>query len=501
MAKPGVTLLLLAVAAPAMQGAVIRGLVVENRTGYSVSHATVTLQPIPSAGQAPRTARTSDSGEFAFGNVSPGAYLLKASRRGFMPMEYGQKRWNSAGVALVIESDDPVTVRLPLTRYSSITGTVRDSNEVGIPDQDVAAYTNTEPPRFVTRARSDDRGVFRIYGLEPGTFMVRTTGGIDDDLSYLPTFSRQTLRVEDARPVVVFPDEDATDGDVRPIPGKLFDLSGSVAVPNQPAFTVVVTLASDMGRTVSNGPVFHFPALAPGHYEIYAEAKAGSRVLGGYTEVLVERNMAEFALPMSEVRDSQFVIEGTGAAVSATGFLRRRDLAGVGPAEPVILTNGVGRVQISPGRWEFLATPPSGYYVSRFSGSRNNTARPDGWNEIALGGGVLGTSGRFTITLSNSPGGIHGLVKSAGEPAASAPVFLEAWDAVTRARVVETRQTRADRRGNYRFENLPPGDYRVLSTYDYAAPDSGAFDAARAQQVRIESGTNLQLDLELDGIP
>jgi hypothetical protein len=69
MAKPAITLLLLALAAPAMPAAVIRGLVVENRTGYSVSRATVTLQPIPSAGQAPRTARTGDAGEFAFGNV------------------------------------------------------------------------------------------------------------------------------------------------------------------------------------------------------------------------------------------------------------------------------------------------------------------------------------------------------------------------------------------------------------------------------------------------
>ena len=492
MAKPAITLLPFALAAPAMHAAVIRGLVVENRTGYSLSRATVTLQPIPSAGQAPRAVRTGDSGEFAFGNVGAGAYLIKASRRGFMPMEYGQKRWNSAGVALVIESDDPVTVRLPLTRFSSITGTVRDSNEVGIPDQDVAAYTSTEPPRFVTRARSDDRGVFRISGLEPGTWLVRTTGGIDDDRSYLPTFSRQTLRVEDARPIVVYPDEDATDGDVRPIAGKLFDLSGSVALPNQPAFTVVVTLASDMGRTVGNGPAFHFSALAPGHYEIYAEAKAGSRVFGGYTEVLVERDMANFALPMNEVRESQFVLEGAGAAVSTTAFLRRKDLAGVGPAEPVIL-NGVGRAQISPGRWEFLATPPSGYYVSRFSGSRNNTARPDGWNDIA------GVPGRFTITLSNSPGGIHGIVKRAGEPAASAPVFLETWDPVTRKRVVDLRETRADMRGNYRFESLPPGDYRVLSTYDYAAPDSGAFDAARSQQVHVESSNNLQVELELEG--
>jgi hypothetical protein len=217
--------------------------------------------------------------------------------------------------------------------------------------------------------------------------------------------------------------------------------------------------------------------------------------MGGYTEILIDREMANFTLPMSEVRESQFVLEGAGAGVSTTGFLRRKDLAGVGPGEPLNLS-GVTRVQLFPGRWEFLATPPDGYYVSHFSGSRNNTARPDGWNDI-----VGGTSGRFTITLSSSPGGIHGLVKSSGAPFAAAPVFLETWDPVTRGRLLDLRQTRSDMRGNYRFESLAPGDYRVLSTYEYAAPDSAAFDAARAQAVRIEPSTNLQVDLDLDGLP
>jgi hypothetical protein len=56
-------------------------------------------------------------------------------------------------------------------------------------------------------------------------------------------------------------------------------------------------------------------------------------------------------------------------------------------------------------------------------------------------------------------------------------------------------------RGNYRFDGLPPGDYRVLSTYEYASPDSNAFDIAQASSLRIESSTNPQVDLALYGIP
>jgi hypothetical protein len=490
-----------------LPAAVIRGTVVEKRTGYGLSRATITLEPINAPGQAPSTAHAGETGVFEFDNVAAGSYLIRATARGFLPMEYGQQRWNSAGRAVVLDRDTALALYLPLARFSGIVGVVRDSNEVGIPDQEVAAYTNTQPPQYVARFKSDDRGVFRIGGLDPGSYLVRTTGGLDEDRGYLPTFARQTLRVEEARPVEAYLDEDTSDGDVRPIPGRLFDLSGSVSVPSQPPYQVTVTLASDMGRVISQGPVFHFPALAPGRYEIYAEAKAistrgvnafAAKTMGGYAEITMERDLTNYALPMTEVRDSQFVLEGAGSGVSTKGSLRRLDLAGVGPAVPVML-KGVAGVPIFPGRWEFLASPPDGYYVSRFLGARNNNAnaRPEGWNELLVNFGYS----RFTIGLSSGAASLHGMVKSGNAPAVSAPVFLEEWDPVTRQRVVELRTARTDAHGNYSFMGLAPGDYRVLATYDYASPDSRAFDVSAPQSVRLEVNTGPQVDLELSGGP
>ncbi len=259
MSKPSLAAILFGVAAvflqvPAAPAAVIRGIVVEKSTGYSLAHASITLQPV-SVGRsdAARSGSTNDSGQFEFDDLAAGAYVLEGfPARILLPGEYGQKRWNSAGTAIVLENADATfTARLPLARYGSITGTVRDANEVGLPDQEIAAYTNTQPPRFVVRAQSDERGIFRIPGLEPGGYLIRTTGNYDGDRSYLPTFSRQTLRVEEARAVTVYPDEDANDGDVRPIAGRLFDISGSAApIPASPyGFTVTVTLASDMRQS------------------------------------------------------------------------------------------------------------------------------------------------------------------------------------------------------------------------------------------------------------
>jgi hypothetical protein len=498
MGRPFVTLLLLAIAGLPAPAATIRGLALEKRTGYGLSRAIVTLEPIPLAGQQVRTLRTGVNGQYFFGQVPPGAYLLKATRRGFMPIQYGQRRWDAAGTPIVITSDDVVSLNLPMMRYGAIAGTVRDSNEVGIPDQDVAAYSNTQPPRFVARGKSDERGVFRIAGLEPGTYLVRTIGNNDEELSYLPTFSQQTLRVEEARPLVVYAEEDTVDGDVRPLQGKLYDLTGYVPLPAPPNFMVTVTLASDLGRIISTGPAFHFPALAPGHYELYAEAREnppGVRALGGYTELLIERNISNLALPMTETRESQFVLEGAGANVSTTALVRRKDYAGVGTAQ-VLMLNALTSVLLFPGRWEIQVTAPPGFYVSHFGGPRNTNARPEGWNEFQ----VVSAS-RSVVTLSSGPGAVHGSVRSANAAAGGAPVFLEAWDPITRSRVMDLRETRSDMAGNYRFDGLAPGDYRVISTYDYAAPSEQVFEFAPVTAIRVEKSTDPKVDLALWGNP
>src|ERR1019366_9338627 len=81
-------------------------------------------------------------------------------------------------------------------------------------------------------------------------------------------------------------------------------LTGFIPLPAPPNFAVTVALASDLGRITSTGPAFRFPALAPGHYELYAEAREnspGTRAVGGYAELLIERNISNYVLPMTEV--------------------------------------------------------------------------------------------------------------------------------------------------------------------------------------------------------
>ena len=96
---------------------------------------------------------------------------------------------------------------------------------------------------------------------------------------------------------------------------------------------------------------------------------------------------------------------------------------------------------------------------------------------------------------------MRGIVKTLGDAVTGAPVHLEAYDPVSRRRVMDLQTTRTDLRGAYRFDGLTPGIYRVLATFEYQAPDAAAMDQAGARQVEIEARSDLQLDLDLYTLP
>lgn len=479
-----------------LSGAVIRGVVVEHQTGRVLSRAVVSLQPLSGTPGEGRSIGTNNVGQFEFDALAAGAYVIKASRRGFMPMEYGQKQWNSAGVPVAVAADASPFLNIRLPRYPGITGTVVDENDVGLPDMEVVAYRATQPPTMVSRGKSDDRGVYRISGLTPGTYLVRSAAARAEFIDYLPTFSKETLRVEEGGLIQVFLDDDARNVDVRPVPGKLFTVSGSVTPRALPVGPITVTLASDMGRQTTRGSAFQFQGLPPGQYEVYAEAQedptVGAKFQSGYTRVSVGGNTSvHILLSMSETRFDCTPAPGDGNPMQI--MARRLDLAGTGPAVTLKLQDN--RAALALGRWELMMLPPSGYYVSAIAGNSQppgRTGRPDAWNETEIR-----SFSSLRFALSAGGGGLRGVVKAAGEPVPGAPVYLEAYDPTYRKRLTDLRVIRTDMRGEYRFDGLAPGTYRVLATFEYQTPDSAVMEIAAATSVRIEAHGNVQADLAL----
>ena len=146
-----------------------------------------------------------------------------------MPAQYGQKNWRAAGQPVVLDKDQSTFLSIRLARFSSISGIIVDENDVGLPDHEVVAMSNTRPPRMLAKAQADDRGMYRISGLDPGTYLVRTVGRVYEEGGYLPTFYRETARVDEAGMVDTLLDQDTGNVKVRPFPGRLFNISGNVS--------------------------------------------------------------------------------------------------------------------------------------------------------------------------------------------------------------------------------------------------------------------------------
>jgi hypothetical protein len=149
---------------------------------------------------------------------------------------------------------------------------------------------------------------------------------------------------------------------------------------------------------------------------------------------------------------------------------------------------------IPAGRWELFLEPPAGAYAAFFYGgaiSRPYRMRADGWNEA-----VAVDRRSMQFQLASGPGAVRGAVKSAGEVAAGAPVYLEGWDPEAKLRVGELRSTRTDARGQFRFEGLASGTYRVLATFEYLNPDVETMGAT-ALEIIVTAHAEKALDVEL----
>ncbi|MBM3774686.1 MAG: carboxypeptidase regulatory-like domain-containing protein, partial [Acidobacteria bacterium] len=240
--------------------------------------------------------------------------------------------------------------------------------------------------------------------------------------------------------------------------------------------------------------------VPPGTYEIEAETQGYRRPLGAWRQLVVDNHNEGLQIGLRDMPEIRLHFEdGKGNQVDPkllTVLARRRNLAGAGPAEPLRLTEG--KAFLSAGRWELTLAPSPAFYCEEFAGPGRTSlerGRADGWNEILV---LPGETAQVRFTLSLRPASIRGRVTaSLDTPAPGAPVYLEAYDLDSRRRLTDLRSARTDLRGHYRFDGLAPGKYRLLSSFEFEAPDSEALDHAGGKLVSVSEGSDLAQDLDL----
>lgn len=156
----------------------VSGMVTLSETSQEpVRSAIVSLIPVDGGDGA--SSVTDDEGRFAIQGVPDGRYALVAQKPAYLTTHYGARRPGRAGVPIVIAKGQAIDdLRLALPKGAVITG--RLSQENGAPARNVQVLAILASQidvggRFDTRARrfySDDEGIYRIWGLLPGDYIV-----------------------------------------------------------------------------------------------------------------------------------------------------------------------------------------------------------------------------------------------------------------------------------------------------------------------------------------
>jgi hypothetical protein len=481
---------------------VVQGTVQEFASGYALSRTVVRLVPVPRADNIDlkqMQLRTAGAGQFVFFNVPDGYYFLIATRDGYFPGAYGQRRPNGQGKPIFVTKDTDLFAQLRMRRKGAITGRVLDENGVGIEGVPVVAYRARLPLRVAGEGTSDDRGVYRIHGLDAGRYWVRATAHtLDDGSGILPTFGPQSREVREARAHEVRLDEDTPDADVHPEFGNLFQLGGEVQCFDG---IVKVTLTSETVHRITQvncGANYMFPSLSPAVYEITAENLKDKE--SGYIELFVDKATSNAAIKLNPPPTVDFDIRRAGSSspvnfpVTVTG--RRQDLYEAG-AELEIPTP---HATLLAGHWEMSAQAGSDKYIESISNNRGEVRRegqPEKsieWFDIFI---EARNNSRVRITVADKAAQITGGVSNEGKAVPGAPVFLWPLAESARRSLKGYRMVIADTDGKYHFEGLPPGNYRLLATYDFTEIDEAGMDEGLAITVRAEESQTTSADLAL----
>ena len=190
----------------ANQGAIVKGIVVDALTGSPLRGAVVRFDTLD-----PRrivASPTSDAnGHFQLGPVAAGRYDMWARLTGYVNGGYQQRSALSPRALVDVPERGIVTATLRLWKFGVISGQVLD--DAGEPVAGVAVMAlaenwSYETPRFTQASRNivtDDRGMYRLSDIQPGTYIVGIAG---DGAGDFQTDTRSTTLAPD-HPTVYTP--------------------------------------------------------------------------------------------------------------------------------------------------------------------------------------------------------------------------------------------------------------------------------------------------------
>lgn len=467
-------------------------------------------------------------GTFKFTNLEIGVYRVWAAAPGFVP-DQQQATPDARGVYHTGDS-----VNIALRKGGVITGKVTNPNNTPTVNAPVRAFRvrdelgkPVENIGFVQDRLTDDRGVYRLYGLSPGTYIVsvggvsRFFGGFGPNAydQHVPTFAPSATRDTAAEVTIRSAEEVSVDIQYRGEPGHA--ISGTVAgIPPTSSgmisgATVMLTdvksrmsLASSQASAFSNH-AFAFYGIPDGEYELVAQQFSQTRDIRASEPKRIKIRGADVTsvnltvMTLSTIK-GRVILDGSSPADCvkrrATAFQEtlvtvRRQKQATKPTDAA--RDAIEAVPLTSVEQFAEAVPDDkGDFLLRnlrFGTFRVNVQLPSAaWylGSVALGPSARGADTKvisegislrtqslsgLTITLNEGAAGLDGqLTVTEGERLPErAVVYLVPAEKVHAPNLLRYFETLVGSNGKFSLANVPPGEYLILAGNAAADRPSG----------------------------
>ena len=484
---------------------------------------------------APYKGTTDHEGNYKITNVAPGSYRIVPAAPAFVYLG------DPGGKTLIITAGENVEdIDFTLAPGGVITGKVVDSEDLPLIEEQVTLVpveANPQIGRYMGWSgmiRTDDRGIYRIFGVPPGRYRVAvgqsedgSFGGGPRRSRYRQTFSPGVTDSSKALVIEVTEGSEATNVDIKA--GRsltTFAVSGRII--NGETLQPLSNISVGLQKIVTNGTEFinwgwasnskgefKIENVPPGKYEVLLPPQANSGL---------RADPVEFEVIDSDVSGLQ-VKTAEGASVSGQVVVEGgNDKAGLGMLGQVWLhthvstsandrsSSWVQPVIISPdgsflirglqsGFANFSLTtgdssPIKGLALVRIE--REGMAQPTGV-EIKDGERVTGVR----LVVSYGTGTVRGLVKiENGELPPNGRFFVRfSIPGEDPTRLSTLPSPEVDSRGHFLIEGLAAGTYQVLA--GMFIQGSRTRPPSVTQQVSVADGatTEVTLILKLEPTP
>jgi hypothetical protein len=474
----------------------ISGHVYRTDTGEPVPKAEVSLHPqdqdTAKAAGGPRVVRTGLDGAFSFSDLPAGSYALDVWRNGFA--SFSCQRNGDCKAFSLNRGQKLENVDLRITPAAVITGEISDEDHEPVAGIEVYALrANFLPGGRLElsgpyRVLTDDRGIFRISDMLPGSYYIRAGGlierpmkqvglkeGPEGGLRYRDTYYPGTALFEEAEPVEAKPGSEANNIRMSVATEKIYSISGAVVGTGKAAelkhseayvsFTKRSGAEQMFGDNSNTGSTrlgsdrsFTIRRLSPGEYTLTAVTEDKGRAFDeGYASVRIVDS------------DMRVNVE-IGRSAELRGDVKAPQGFSSAGEKILLQTTGMRIYQSkidSNGRFDIVNIPPGEYTISL------RDRKPTYYVKQALCSGrdyasqplelELGTLLDCDVTVMDDAGGVGGDVTDGDKPAAGLAVVLIPESRALRRLPRYTLTANTDAAGRYSIAGAIPGDYLLFA--------------------------------------